>query len=82
MVAVAQQRQLGELIDQLGVTQQVEQDETVCGAVVLLTVEEPDGHLSLRCAWSDGMSWIERIGLLRAAERAELPADGAHDWRV
>ena len=82
MVVVAQQRQLGELIDQLGVTQQVEQDETVCGAVVLLTVQEPDGHLSLRCAWSDGMSWIERIGLLRAAERAELPADGAHDWRV
>ena len=83
MVAVAQQqRQLGELIDQLGVTQQVEQDETVCGAVVLLTVEEPDGHLSLRCAWSEGMTWIERIGLLRAAERAELPADGAHDWRV
>jgi len=82
VVVVAQQRQLGELIDQLGVTQQVEQDETVCGAVVLLTVQEPDGHLSLRCAWSDGMSWIERIGLLRAAERAELPADGAHDWRV
>ena len=79
---VTQQQQLGELIDQLGVTQQVEQDETVCGAVVLLTVQEPDGHLSLRCAWSDGMSWIERIGLLRAAERAELPADGAHDWRV
>jgi hypothetical protein len=82
VVVVAQQRQLGELIDQLGVRQQVDQDETVCGAVVLLTVQEPDGHLSLRCAWSDGMSWIERIGLLRAAERAELPADGAHDWRV
>jgi len=45
---------------------------------VLLTVEEPDGHVSLRCAWSEGMTWIERIGLLRAAERAELPADGAH----
>ena len=48
---------------------------------MLLTVEEPDGHVSLRCAWSEGMTWIERIGLLRAAERAELPADGAHDWR-
>ena len=29
------------------------------------------------------MTWIERIGLLRAAERAELPADGApRDWRI
>lgn len=81
-VAVTQQQALGELIDSLGVTQHVEPGENVCGAVVLLTVEEPDGHLSLRCAWSEGMNWIERIGLLRAAERAELPADGAHDWRV
>ena len=47
------------------------------------TVEEPDGHLSLRCAWSEGVTWIERIGLLRGrTERAELPADGAQDWRV
>jgi hypothetical protein len=82
VVAVAQRLKLGELIDRLGVTQQVEDDENVCGAVVLLTVEEPDGHLSLRCSWSEGMSWIERIGVLRAAERAELPSDGAQDWRV
>ena len=82
VVALAQRRELGDLINQLGVSQQLDPDENVCGAVVLLTVEEPDGHLSLRCAWSEGMTWIERIGLLRAAERAELPADGAHDWRV
>jgi len=82
VVAVAQRRSLGDLIDELGVKQQIDEDETVRGAVVLLTVEEPDGHLSLRCAWSDGINWIERIGLLRAAERAELPADGANDWRV
>ena len=89
VVVVQQQRrgeqhpeQLGDLIDALGVRQRVDVDEHVCGAVVLLTVEEPGGHVSLRCAWSEGMTWIERIGLLRAAERAELPADGAHDWRV
>jgi hypothetical protein len=82
VVAVAGRQELGELIDQLGVKQHLARGENVCGAVVLLTVEEPDGHLSLRCAWSEGMTWIERIGLLRAAERAELPSDGAHDWRV
>jgi len=82
VVALSQRRELGELIDQLGVKQHIDPDENVRGAVVLLTVEEPDGHLSLRAAWSEGMSWIERIGVLRAAERAELPADGAHDWRV
>ena len=72
---------LGPVIDNLGVTHQIRPDEDVCGAVVLLAVEEPDGHMSLRCAWSDGMSWYERIGLLRAAERAELPSEGAQDWR-
>ena len=82
VVLVPRGQELGGLIDELGVRQHIDPDEKVCGAVVLLTVEEPDGHLSLRCAWSEGMTWIERIGILRAAERAELPADGAHDWRV
>ena len=66
-------RELGELIDQLGVTQQIDPDEKVCGAVVLLTVEEPDGHLSLRCAWSEGMTWIERIGLLGQPNERSCP---------
>ena len=77
-----QEQGLGRLIDSLGVTHDVRPDEQVCGAVVLLTVQESDGHVSLRCAWSDGMTWVERLGLLRAAERAELPDDGAHEWRV
>ena len=73
---------LGQLIDSLGITQEVRPGEQVRGAVVLLTVQDTDGQMSLRCAWSDGMSWVERLGLLRAAERAELPDDGAQAWRV
>jgi len=73
---------LGDLIESMGVQHEIAPGETVRGAMVLLEVLEPDGHLSLRCSWSDGMSWVERIGILRAAERAELPSDGAHDWRV
>ena len=77
-----QEQGLGQLIDSMGITHEVRPGDRVCGAVVLLTVEEPDGHVSLRCAWSEGMSWVERLGLLRAAERAELPDDGAHEWRM
>lgn len=77
-----QENGLGQLIDSLGITHELGPDEQVSGAVVLLTVEEPDGHMSLRCAWSDGMTWVERLGLLRAAERAELPEDGAQTWRL
>jgi len=75
-------QRLGQLIDSMGVSHDLKPDEQVSGAVVLLTVREPDGHMSLRCAWSEGMTWVERLGLLRAAERAELPDDGAHEWRV
>ena len=38
VVALAQRRELGRLIDELGVRQQLDPDETVCGAVVLITV--------------------------------------------
>ena len=77
-----QEQRLGQLIDSLGVTHEVRPDEQVCGAVVLLTVAGVGRTRLLRCAWSDGMTWVERLGLLRAAERAELPDDGAHEWRV
>ena len=76
-----QRQQLGELIDSLGVAQRLADDELVEGAVVLLKVVDDDGEVTLRAAWSDGMSWIERIGMLRAAERCELPAEGANSWR-
>lgn len=35
----------------------------------------PDGQVTLLMAHSDGMSWIERLGMLRAAERIE-----GNDW--
>lgn len=71
---------LGDLIDSLGVTQRVRERELVASAVVLLKVVDEDGEVSLRAAWSDGMSWIERIGMLRAAERCELPPEGGDNW--
>lgn len=45
----------------------------MAGAFVLLKVIDDQGGVALRLAWSDGMGWIERIGMLRAAEHIELP---------
>ena len=67
---------LGNLIDALGVEQTIKEGELVAGAVVLLKVVTADGEVLLRSAWSDGISWVERVGMLRAAERTELPPDG------
>ena len=41
---------------------------------MLLKVIDPDGDVSLRTLSSDGLSWIERIGMLRSAEAVELPS--------
>ena len=41
VVAVAERQELGQLIDELGVRQQIDPDETVCGAVVLVPVGVP-----------------------------------------
>lgn len=63
---------IGNLIDGLGVTMSFEEGELVKSVVVLVTVLDPDGTTTLRSAWSDGMSWVERVGMLRVAESEEL----------
>lgn len=66
---------LGDLIDSLGITHTPEDGELVAAAVVMLKTIDTEGRVALRLAWSDGMSWIERLGMLRAAEHIELPDD-------
>jgi hypothetical protein len=64
---------IGNLLDSLGVAHTPEDGEMVSDALVLLKVVDAEGYVSLRVAWSDGMSWIERLGMLRAAEANETP---------
>ena len=64
-------RPLGGDLDGLGISHAPEPDEQIRGAVVLLKVVDDDGNVSLRAVWSPGLSWLERIGMLREAERAE-----------
>jgi len=65
---------VGNLLDGLGVEYHPEDGELVESALVLLKVIGPDGDVSLRTLSSDGLSWIERIGMLRSAEAVELPS--------
>lgn len=64
---------VGNLLDSLGIEHHPEPGELVASAVVLLKVIDAEGDVSLRTLCSDGLSWIERIGMLRAAEHVELP---------
>ncbi len=62
---------LGETMDILGVRHEIEDGHTVCGAVVLLKIVDGDGCITLGAEWSTGLTWLERVGMLREAEHAE-----------
>jgi hypothetical protein len=65
-------RTVGQIVDGLGVdSASVQPDDLVTDAVVLLKVVNSDGGVSLYTGHSDGMSWIEKIGMLTAAARIE-----------
>ena len=55
-----------------------EEGEFVTDAIVILKTIDPEGRVGLRMEYSDGMSWLERIGMLRATEILERP--DPRDW--
>lgn len=64
---------LGPIIDGLGCDPSLNEGDLVAAAAVVLKIIEPDGSVRLSIAWSDGLGWIERLGMLRAAEHMDLP---------
>lgn len=71
-------RPIGDVLDSLGITATLEDDELVAGAIVLLKIIQADGQTRLSMANSDGLGWIERAGMLRLAETIET---GSADTR-
>lgn len=69
------QQPIGPIIDGLGCTTSLEEGDLVAAAVVVMKVIEPNGTVRLSITWSDGLGWIERLGMLRAAERIDLPVE-------
>ena len=64
---------IGQLLDALGVTSTIAHDDLPAAALVLLKVVNADGGVRLAAAWSDGMDWITRLGMLTAATASETP---------
>jgi hypothetical protein len=64
---------IGQIIDGLGCKPTLKDGDLVAGAVTVMKVVEPDGSVRLSICWNEGMSWLERIGMLRAAEHMDLP---------
>lgn len=72
-MADVQARTLGQIIDDLGVTMESLDDTCLISDVVVLakTVRMDTGRVSLFTAHSTNISWIEKVGMLRAAEAIE-----------
>ncbi|PSK95782.1 hypothetical protein CLV30_12834 [Haloactinopolyspora alba] len=70
---------LGPVVDALGMRCTLAADDLVGGAVVVMKVTDVDGQTRLSTWWSDGMTWFERIGMLRVAEAIEHPTDRDRD---
>ena len=61
---------IGDIIDQLGVTADIDAGDLVASAVVVLSVlVEGDDNPRVSICNSEGLSWIQQAGLLRLAER-------------
>jgi hypothetical protein len=62
---------VGPFLDGLGITTSLEEGDLVPDAIVILKRVNAQGDVSLSVAWSEGMSWLERRGMLRVAEQME-----------
>ncbi|MGW9245738.1 hypothetical protein [Streptomyces badius] len=60
-------QQIGQLLDTLGVTADLDDGDLVTDALVILKILQPDGSIALSIAATDTRDWINQTGLLRAA---------------
>ncbi|MFC4034553.1 hypothetical protein ACFO3J_24195 [Streptomyces polygonati] len=65
---------IGQVLDSLGIVATVGPDDLVAGAVVLLKVIETDGSERLSLAVSEGLGWIEKLGMIQVASTVENAA--------
>lgn len=63
---------LADRIAPLGIESGLADGDLVEAAVVLVKVVDPEGKVRLRIAWSDGLSWIERRGMIEIARDADI----------
>ena len=68
---------IGQLLDNLGVAAAIAPDDLPVAALVLIKVVDIEGGVRLSLAYSDGMDWITRLGMLTAATASETPDPSA-----
>lgn len=57
-------------LDHLGIEVDLDEGDLVASAVLIAKIVKPDGEVVLAISNSEGVSWIEQLGLLAAAHQA------------
>jgi hypothetical protein len=65
------EQKIGQLLDSLGVTVDLDEGDMVVDAHVLLKLVKDDGTVSLVKAVSETLDWITLVGMLTAALHVE-----------
>lgn len=65
---------LGPLLDARGITASLDDGDLVADALVILRVVREDGTSYVREAWTTGMDFVARRGLIETARDIELRA--------
>lgn len=64
---------LGGIIDNLALDIELGPDQMITDAIVLAKVTDLDtGAVTMISRYSSGISWMERVGMLRSCEQMEL----------
>lgn len=64
-------QKIGQLLDALGVTMEIDDGDMPTDAVVILKVIKADGSVSLAKGNSEALDWITALGMLTAAQEIE-----------
>lgn len=71
---------LGDVLDGLGLlTEHLTDDQLVESAVVLVKIVDCSGQPQMRCTWTPGLAWLERVGMLAIAHDQELRSGQVND---
>jgi hypothetical protein len=65
-VSTENAKPIGQTLDNLGVTQELSDGDLITDALVLTKIVGPDGRVQLGIATSEGMSWLDKLGLAHA----------------
>lgn len=62
---------MSDVLDQLGLTLDIQDGDMVTDAVLVMKVHQADGQIVVACRQTEGTDWITARGLIAAAEDVE-----------